>query len=134
MLKYKIQLTELESELRILEPEIKNTKIEMQILDEKDITSGFKFEKIQGLLKKSKKRRRKIKTLIHKKRKALYGGKINPNAHRDYNLNRDEFVTEVQDLIAKGLMFDMIGLSSIVNPNELFGITKLGRWYISLID
>lgn len=117
VLKYRIQILELEDEGKRIPNEIKN-------LQEKNNT-----KQISPL----KERLDKLPKLICKKKNALQRGKVNPNSHRTFNIERNVYITEVQDLIAKGLLFDFAIRTSLINPYEAFGITKLGRSYLTYI-
>jgi len=134
MLKFKVQIIELEHELKQLQSRKAEIQKEIDFRikqgESRDLANAWKKDDLIYI----EERASQIDKLIGKKRIALYSGDMNPNVHKTFNLERFEFITEVQDLIAKGLLFDFINASSIINPNEFFGVTKLGRWYMQSID
>ncbi len=117
VLKYKIQILELQKEREDLYREIRS----------KDPKVFEQMEKL--MLRKSK-----IPGLIKRKRNALRNGKVNPNYHTTFDLERKIYISEIQDLIAKGLLFDFVLKSQIIDPFVHFGITSLGRSYMSYIS
>lgn len=119
LLKYKVQIIELQAEKK---------KLRIRLLDLQGQTLGDpkSVEVIQNRLAK-------IPRLISKKETALKRGSINPNYHSTFGVNRDSYITEVQDLIAKGLLFDFVLKSSVIDPFMHFGMTSLGRSYMNYI-
>jgi plasmid maintenance system killer protein len=117
VLKYKVQILELQKEKKDLYREIRSKHIE----------STKQIEKLR-------KREAKIPSLIKRKRNALQNGKINPNYHVTFDLNRETYISEIQDLISKGLLFDFVLKSQIIDPFVHFGITNLGRGYMNYIS
>lgn len=117
ILKYKVQILELQKEKKELYREIRSKHMESA-------------EQIRKL----REREAKIPSLIKRKRNALQHGKINPNYHTTFNLNRETYISEIQDLIAKGLLFDFVLKSQIIDPFVHFGITKLGCSYMNYIS
>jgi len=119
VLKYKTQILEKEKLLaetyQTLQKEIQLSKLGYKT----DITL---FEK----------RIKHIKTAISSKKKALRD-LVNPNLAKTYNLKDTVFLVEIHDLISKGLLYDLALTTDMINVNENFGITKLGRDYINYV-
>lgn len=77
---------------------------------------------------------KKYYRLIKRKRNALQRGSVNPNYHATFNLDREVYISEVQDLIAKGLLFDFALRTNVIDPFVHFGMTKLGRNYMKYVS
>lgn len=119
VIRYKLHILKLEEELQ----EIQTSKSEA--LKKYKITS----KTVQNLIE----REQEINKLLKKKISALQKGDKNPNFHKTFGVKRDIYIVEIQDLIAKGLLFDFAIQTDLVDPNVLFGITKLGRRYMQYI-
>jgi len=119
VLKYKIQIL-------LMEAEAKQLRSEMASLEEKETSNGKTGDKIRTRIKQ-------IQKLTGSKRKALQNGFINPNIHTTFDISREVYITEIQDLIAKGLLFDFALKAKVVDPYVHFGITNFGRNYMKYI-
>lgn len=119
VLKYKVQILELEEERKQL-------RIQIEDLNNEYVGNETKEERLNKRLKQ-------IPRLIKQKRSALKNGDINPNYHVTFDLTREDYISEVQDLISKGLLFDFALRTQIIDPFVHFGITSLGRSYMKYI-
>src|SRR5690606_27131001 len=119
VLKYKVQILELQDEAKILKEKILD-------LQEKYSGDGVTSKKLNERLKK-------IPRLIRKRRNALKNGDINPNYHTTFGISRGVYIAEIQDLIAKGLLFDFAIRTQIIDPFVHFGMTGLGRSYMKYV-
>ena len=119
LLKYKVQIIELEKEKQDIEQKINDRYVRSEGNDK--------------TLWKLEERRKKIPRLIKKRRTALQTGKINPNSHKSFGLKREDYITEIHDLIAKGLLFDFALRTQLIDPFVHFGITSLGRSYMNYV-
>ncbi|WP_138435154.1 hypothetical protein [Winogradskyella algicola] len=120
VLKYKVQIIELQDETK---------KLKEKILDLQEKYSGD-----GTTTKKLKERLSKIPRLIKKRELALKSGNINPNYHTTFDLTREVYISEVQDLISKGLLFDFALRTQLIDPFVHFGMTSLGRSYMNYIN
>jgi hypothetical protein len=120
VLKYKVQILELEAEKKELEIQISDLKGEY-------IDNETKRKRIEDRLSK-------IPRLIRKRRTALKSGNINPNYHTTFDLSREVYISEIQDLISKGLLFDFALRTKIIDPFVHFGITSLGRSFMNYVS
>jgi hypothetical protein len=118
VLKYRVQILELDEERKSLNAEITKSK-------EKNETHN---------IGKLTDRVKKIPGLIARKRNALQRGNVNPNSHKTFGITRSEYIVDIQDLIAQGLIFDFAVRTFLINPYEVFGITRLGRRYLNYIS
>ena len=123
VLKYKVQIIELENEKQDIHNQISDihSKYVESVGDDK------RLSKLEERLKV-------IPRLIKKRRTALKTGKINPNSHKSFGLTREVYIIEVHDLIAKGLLFDFALKTQIIDPFVHFGITSLGRSFMNYIS
>ena len=133
MLKYKIQIIELEDQLQTKRN--KQSELESRIVyhDENLEYNSSEIGIIETEVSNLKVECNEIEKLLKKKRNSLQMRSTNPNKHDTFGLDRIEYVTEMQYLISLGLLFDFIHISNQINSNEFFGITKLGRWYMDLL-
>ncbi|MBW2938107.1 hypothetical protein KXJ69_08310 [Aureisphaera sp. CAU 1614] len=119
VLKYKVQILELKDEARQLNARLVDLKNEY-------VGSKETSEKIEKRLKD-------IPKLIKRREMALTQNNVNPNTHSTFNISRELYITEMHDLIAKGLLFDFAIRTNLVQPFVHFGITQLGRSYMKYI-
>jgi len=119
VLKYPIDILEIERELPLVEQEIMHDKKRYN----KGLSNNLAMQ--QSFLKDKQRS-------INSKRKAL-SENIRVNDHSVYGLTLEEFIVEMQDLIGKGLIFDQAINTNIVKPYSYFGLTKLGRKYIEYV-
>ena len=119
VLKYKVQILQLEEEGRQL-------KDELTSLQEKEMSNGKTGDKLKLRIKQ-------IPKLIRSKRKALQDGPINPNVHATFDITREIYIVEIQDLIVKGLLFDFALKTKVIDPYVHFGITSFGRNFMKYI-
>jgi len=120
VLKYKVQILELEAEKKDLETEISD-------MNGAFIGNDTKRKRIEERISK-------IQKLIRKRRTALQSGNVNPNYHTTFNLTREVYIAEIQDLISKGLLFDFALRTKIIDPFVHFGITSLGRSFMNYVS
>lgn len=119
LIRYKLHILKLEEELK--EIEINKTN------------ALQKFKRTSKTVQKLLDREIAIDKLLRRKKNALQKGDKNPNSHKTFGVHRDIYIVEVQDLIAKGLLFDFVVQTDLIDPNVLFGITKLGRRYLQYV-
>ncbi len=132
LLRYRSQISEMQHEKSDIIGEKILLAKEIGFMSESSEKEEVKLNYYKKRLIKLEEKTQNIEELIKRNTGALTD-EANPNDHKYFNLDWQIYLLEVQDLISKGLLYDHVFDSKLIQANQYFGITKLGRWYIGTV-